>query len=126
MDAHLLDTKAALHLYLQEARGAILWKQWPHPGHPLRVGDEAADADPQADWWVPAVVSAAEVADFHRQAWAFGDATIADLPLDARGAVPWWPVDHRDASLARIIVHVVSETTRHAGHADTGRRTPRG
>lgn len=26
MDAHLLDAKAALQLYLQEARDAILWK----------------------------------------------------------------------------------------------------
>jgi uncharacterized damage-inducible protein DinB len=159
MDAHLLDAKAALQLYLQEARDALLWKleglgerdlrlprtptgtnllgivrhvanveidyfgptfgrEWPDPDHPLRVGDEAADADTQADWWVPADVSAADVVELYRQVWAFSDATIADLPLDARGAVPWWPEDHRDVSLVRIIVHVISDTTRHAGHAD--------
>ena len=49
---------------------------------------------------------------------AFSDETIASLPLDARGAVPWWPEERREVSLARIIVHVVSDTTRHAGHAD--------
>ena len=49
---------------------------------------------------------------------AFSDATIADLPLDAAGPCPWWPEERREVSLARIIVHVISDTTRHAGHAD--------
>ena len=47
--------------------GPTFGREWPHPDHPLRVGDEDADADPQADWWVPADVSAAEVAEFYRQ-----------------------------------------------------------
>ncbi|MCF6378519.1 DinB family protein [Nocardioides KLBMP 9356] len=98
--------------------GPTFGREWPDPDHPLFVTDEQADADPQADWWVPAEVSAAEVIDFYRAVWAFSDATIADLDLDARGAVPWWPPDHRDVSLARIIVHVISDTTRHGGHAD--------
>ena len=159
MDDHLLDTKTALQIYLQEAREAVVWKldglgerdlrlprtptgtnllglvrhcanveigyfgptfgrEWPDPAAPLLVTDEAADADPQADWWVPASISAAEVVDFYRDVWAFSDATIRDEPLDARGAVAWWSEDHRDVSLARIIVHVISDTTRHAGHAD--------
>ena len=61
---------------------------------------------------------AAEVVDFYRDVWSFSDATIAELPLDARGAVAWWPAEHRDVSLARVLVHVISDTTRHAGHAD--------
>jgi hypothetical protein len=32
--------------------------------------------------------------------------------------VPWWPTDRRDAPLHRILVHVIAETHRHAGHAD--------
>ena len=55
---------------------------------------------------------------FYRAVWAFSDATIADLPLDATGAVPWWSEERRTVSLQRIIVHVISDTTRHAGHAD--------
>jgi uncharacterized damage-inducible protein DinB len=98
--------------------GPTFGREWPEPDHPLFVDDETAEADPQADWWVPSDVSAAEVAAFYRAVWAFSDATIAELPLDARGAVPWWPAEHRDVSLARIIVHVISDTTRHAGHAD--------
>lgn len=98
--------------------GPSFGREWPAPDHPLVVTDDDYDADPQADWWVPAEVPAAAVADFYRDVAAFGDRTIADLPLDALGAVPWWPEERREVSLARIIVHVISDTTRHAGHAD--------
>ena len=98
--------------------GPTFGREWPVPEHPLLVDDEDYDADPQADWWVPAEVPATEVVDFYRQVWAFSDATIADLPLDAAGEVPWWPEERREVSLQRIVVHVLSDTTRHAGHAD--------
>ena len=98
--------------------GPTFGRAWPAPHAPLVVGDDAYDADPQADWWVPAEISAAEVVAFYREVMAFSDATIRDLPLDATGAVPWWPEDRREVSLGRIIVHVISDTTRHAGHAD--------
>ena len=98
--------------------GPTFDRAWPAPDHPLVVTDAAFDADPQSDWWVPAEVPATEVADFDRDVAAFSDRTIADLPLDAPGAVPWWPEERREVSLARIIVHVISDTTRHAGHAD--------
>jgi hypothetical protein len=32
--------------------------------------------------------------------------------------VPWWPEDRNTPTLHRILVHVVAETHRHAGHAD--------
>ena len=40
------------------------------------------------------------------------------LPLDAVGHVPWWPADRNEVTLHRILVHVATETSRHAGHAD--------
>lgn len=98
--------------------GPTFGRSWPDPDAPLLVTDADYDMDPQADWWVPAEVPAAEVADFYRAVWAFSDATIADLPLDATGAVPWWPEERRTVSLQRVIVHVISDTTRHAGQAD--------
>jgi hypothetical protein len=30
--------------------------------------------------------------------------------------VPWWP--HPDVQLFTVVVHVLQDTTRHAGHAD--------
>lgn len=98
--------------------GPTFGRAWPDPGADLVVDDADYDTDPQADWWVPAEIPAADVVEFYRDVWAFSDATISALPLDARGAVPWWPQGRREVSLQRIIVHVISDTTRHAGHAD--------
>ena len=54
----------------------------------------------------------------YRQAWAHADATVEALPLDATGHVPWWPADRNEVTLHRVLVHMISETSRHAGHAD--------
>jgi hypothetical protein len=44
--------------------------------------------------------------------------TIDALALDATGKVPWWPTGRRDVALHQILIHVIAETHRHAGHAD--------
>ncbi|GAA3719639.1 hypothetical protein GCM10022204_44620 [Microlunatus aurantiacus] len=56
--------------------------------------------------------------DGYRQAWTLADATLDELPLDSVGAVPWWPADDNAVSLHHALVRVVSDTQRHAGHAD--------
>ena len=42
--------------------------------------------------------------------------TIDTLAIDAPGHVPWWPGP--DVKLFNILVHILTETNRHAGHAD--------
>jgi hypothetical protein len=32
--------------------------------------------------------------------------------------VPWWPPERTVVTLHRILVHMIAETNRHAGHAD--------
>jgi hypothetical protein len=32
--------------------------------------------------------------------------------------VPWWPAERADVTLLRVLVHVLDELARHAGHAD--------
>ena len=103
--------------------GPTFGREWPDPGHPLVVSDADYDADPQADWWVPASIPAAEVVDLYRAVWAFSDATVADLPLDAEGTVAWWSPANRAVTLHRVLVHVIADTTRHAGHADVLRES---
>ena len=76
------------------------------------------DAEPNADLWVPAGDSRDDVIGQCRRAWAHSDATIEALDLDAVGRVPWWPEDRRDVTLHRLLVHMLAETHRHAGHAD--------
>ncbi|GAA5105554.1 DinB family protein [Alloalcanivorax gelatiniphagus] len=98
--------------------GPTFGREWTEPDHPLVVTDADYDSDPQSDWWVPADIPASAVVELYRAVAAFSDETIAGLSLDAPGAVPWWPEDRREVSLGRILVHVVADTTRHAGHAD--------
>ena len=66
--------------------------------------------------WAAADESRAEIVDRYRRTWDHSDATIAALAIDAPGHVPWWP--RPDVMLFNILVHVLTETNRHAGHAD--------
>lgn len=51
-----------------------------------------------------------------RRVWEHSDATINALAIDAPGHVPWWP--RPDVKLFNVMVHILNETNRHAGHAD--------
>ncbi len=78
----------------------------------------ADDAETNADMWVPAHESRQDILTLWDRAWAHADETIEALDLDAPGQVPWWPAEHREVTLHRILVHMVDETSRHAGQAD--------
>ena len=101
------------HLSLTEARyfGEIFDRPYPTP---LPRWDDGVAADEHM--WVSEGETRAEIIDRYRSAWAHADATIEALPIDAPGHVPWWPRPH--VKLFNIMVHVVAETNRHAGHAD--------
>jgi hypothetical protein len=96
--------------------GKTFGRVWPTPAE--LVSDADFDADPQADWYATEDETSAGIVDFYRRAWAFADATIDELPLDGRGRVAWWPEDRAEVTLERIMVHVLAELARHAGHAD--------
>jgi uncharacterized damage-inducible protein DinB len=72
---------------------------------------------PNSDMFATADESHDDIVALYRRAWAHSDATIDALPLNAIGLVPWWG-DNGEVTLHRILVHVISETSRHAGHAD--------
>lgn len=78
----------------------------------------AEDADHEADLWAPADESRAMLLDFADASDRHADATIEALDLDSPGLVPWWPEERRHVTLGQVLVHVVAETARHAGHAD--------
>jgi uncharacterized damage-inducible protein DinB len=83
----------------------------------------APDAAPDADMWVPASESRSEIVELHHYSASVSDATIEALPLDATGEVPWWQPEKRQVTLHQILVHMIAETARHAGHADILRET---
>jgi uncharacterized damage-inducible protein DinB len=88
----------------------------PAPGTPAWIEDDGAN--PNWDMWATAEESRDQIVDQYRSAWALADATIDALPLDAPGRVPWWDGDRASVTLHRVLVHVIAETNRHAGHAD--------
>jgi uncharacterized damage-inducible protein DinB len=88
----------------------------PAPGTPAWIEDDGAN--PNWDMWATAEESRDQIVDHYRSAWALADATIDALPLDAPGRVPWWDGDRASVTLHRVLVHVIAETNRHAGHAD--------
>jgi len=85
----------------------------PFPEH-LPWWDE--DAEVGSDQWATEDETRAEIIDLYRRVCEHSDATIDALDIDAPGLVPWWP--RPNVKLFNILVHVLTETSRHAGHAD--------
>ncbi|MET9002689.1 DinB family protein [Amycolatopsis sp. NPDC004169] len=101
------------HLSLTEARyfGDVFGRPYPEP---LPRWDDLEVRG--RDMWATENETRAEIIAGYRRAWAHADATIAALPVDAPGHVPWWP--RPNVMLFNVLVHVLTETNRHAGHAD--------
>jgi len=101
------------HLATWEARylGEVFDRPFPEP---LPRWD--VEADRLADMWATEDESRSDVVDRYRRVWAHGDATVAALDLDAVGRVEWW--GRAEVPLFNILVHLLAETSRHAGHAD--------
>ena len=68
--------------------------------------------------WATADQTREQIVALHQASAREADATIAALELDSPGRVPWWSADKADVTLGRILVHMIAETSHHAGHAD--------
>jgi Protein of unknown function (DUF664) len=101
------------HLSTVEARyfSDVFNRKLPEPLP--RWDDASAWGD---DMWATADETRADILDRYRRAQEYADETIETLPLDAPCFVPWWP--RPEVKLFNVIVHVLTETSRHAGHAD--------
>ncbi|HET6294707.1 MAG TPA: DUF664 domain-containing protein [Kribbella sp.] len=102
------------HLTLSEARyfGVIFDRPYPEP---IPSFDDPGFQN--RDYlWVTEDESRADIIDGYNRACQHADATIDSLPVDAPGRVPWWP--QPDVKLFNVMVHVLTETNRHLGHAD--------
>ena len=87
----------------------------PFPDEPFPWFSEGSE--PNADMWATPDESISGIVDLYGRVAVHSEATIDALDLDASGHVPWWG-DHGDVTLHQILVHVATETHRHAGHAD--------
>jgi uncharacterized damage-inducible protein DinB len=93
--------------------GAVFDRPFPQPMPWMAEG-----AEPNADLWATAEESRAQIVELYHRVWAHADATIAALSLDAPGRVPWWPPERAEVTLRVVMVHMIAEVHRHAGHAD--------
>ncbi|NED13787.1 DinB family protein [Streptomyces sp. SID9124] len=71
-----------------------------------------------SDLWAAEGETREQITGFYRRTWEHSDATIDALAIDAPGRIPWWPEPYADTNLFAVLVHVLGETVRHAGHAD--------
>jgi hypothetical protein len=101
------------HLSTWEARyfGEVFARPFPEP---LPRWD--VEAERLADMWATEHESRSDIIDRYRRVWDHSDATVDALAIDTPGHVAWWP--RPDVKLFDILVHMLAETSRHAGHAD--------
>ncbi|MCX4553298.1 DinB family protein [Streptomyces sp. NBC_01387] len=101
------------HLSVWESRyfGEVFGRPFPEP---LPRWDDVAQRG--ADLWATKDETREEIIGRYRRVWEHSDVTITALAIDSPGHVPWWP--RPDVKLFNILVHVLTETSRHAGHAD--------
>jgi uncharacterized damage-inducible protein DinB len=85
-------------------------------GEPLAW--EGLEDEPNIDFWATAEESREQIIGQYERACAHADKTIDELTADSAGRVPWWPPEHNEVTLHQILVHMVAEVNRHAGHAD--------
>jgi len=81
-----------------------------------RPAEEVAtsEEDPDADFRVEADETTADVLAYHDRACRAADAVVAELPLDATGR-SW---SGEVITMRWVLVHMIEENARHAGHAD--------
>ena len=72
------------------------------------------EEDPEADLRVEPSESAADMLAFYERARAASDRVIDELDLDLRGTTPRGD----ESSLRWVLIHMIEETCRHAGHVD--------
>jgi hypothetical protein len=82
------------------------------------VGPDAPGLDWNFDMYATAEESRASIVDAYRRSWAHADATIDALPLDAIGHVRHCPAERSEVTLHQMMVRVIADSQRHAGHAD--------
>jgi hypothetical protein len=101
------------HLATWESRylGEVFGRPFPEP---LPRWDDVTRRG--GDMWAAEDETREGITDLYRRVWAHSDATITTLAIDSPGHVPWWP--RPDVTLFNVLVHLLTETCRHAGHAD--------
>ena len=76
-----------------------------------------------SDMWATADETTEFLLGFYERVAANTRAVVDDLALDTRGHVGHWPKERQNPTLQELLVRMVGETNRHAGHADVLRES---
>jgi hypothetical protein len=111
----------AMHLASLQAEyfGKTFGRPFPREGELYFLTDE--DADPQDDLWVRPEATSDWVVGLYRATWEHAQETFAALDLGSPGQIPTRP--YAEVTLGQMLVHMVDETARHAGHMDIVRES---
>ncbi len=93
--------------------GDVFGRPWPEPMPWL--GPDSAIND---DLFAGETERTDSILDFYRRSWSHAQETFAATDIDDTGTVPWWPPERRHPTLGAVLVHMIVETARHAGHLD--------
>ncbi|GAA2970647.1 DinB family protein [Glutamicibacter bergerei] len=86
----------------------------PNDDHVLEL---LQSEDSQIDFLPPADYSVQDVLELYRKSVAFAEAALDNLELASPAVIPWWSI-HRHSTVEHLIVHMIAETSRHAGQLD--------
>ena len=67
-----------------------------------------SDVTPGSDMWAKHDESTDDIVSAYRRSWELADETVSELPIDARGRVPWWGDD--PVTLEHVVVHLTAVT----------------
>ena len=76
------------------------------------------DADHNADMWATPEETREDIVGLYHLAWEEAARTFETSELDAEAHVAWWAAERNPVTLELLLVHMIAETNRHAGHAD--------
>ena len=106
------------HLAMDDER---FWFRGVIAGEPAVI--EELSSAPDDAWAVPVGVPGSAVFELYRQQIQLANAVLINTALDAPPR--WWPErqfgDWRLANVREVVLHVIVETARHAGHLDAVR-----
>lgn len=71
-----------------------------------------------SDMWARAEETRDFILDFYRRVAVNTKGVVEELALETHGYVGHWPPERRRPTLHELLVRMVGETNRHAGHAD--------
>jgi hypothetical protein len=71
-----------------------------------------------ADMWATPNETSDYLIGLYQRACAHADQSIAELDLLTPGRVAHWAEARRDTTLGVLLIQMVAEAARHAGHAD--------